>query len=103
MRNTTLPAIGLVGALLYSGVASAQTGHITPPNPPQLNPEDQQFIAPPMRIDSVQAPSNNIPSLNVRTLSGSIAHIFPTTQTHAQRGAVTPAADTGPLLYHVGG
>jgi hypothetical protein len=101
MRNITLTAIGLVGAFLYSGVAPAQTAHITPPNPPQLNPEDQQFIAPPMRIDSVQAPSNT-PSLNVRTPSGSIAHIFPTTQTHAQRGAITPAADTGPLLYHGG-
>jgi hypothetical protein len=54
-----------------------------------------------MRIDSVQAPSK-ITSLNVRTPSGSVAHIFPTIQIHAQRDAATPAADTGPLLYHGG-
>ena len=101
MRNTTLTAIGLVGGVLYSGVAPAQTTHITPPNPPPLSPDDQQFIASPMRIDSVQAPSN-MPSLSVRTPSGSVAHIFPTIQTHAQMRAAASAPDTGPLLYHGG-
>jgi hypothetical protein len=101
MRNTTLTAIGLIGGLLYSGVAPAQTTHITPPNPPSLSPDDQQFIASPMRIDSVQAPSD-MPSLSVRTPSGSVAHIFPTIQTHAQMRAAASAPDTGPLLYHGG-
>jgi len=101
MHNMTLSAIGLVGGLLYSGVAPAQTAHIAPPNPPLPSPEDQQFDAAPIRIDSLRA-LPNMPSLNIKTPSGSFAHIFPTTQTHAQRRSAMPAADAGPLLYHGG-